>query len=99
MTVGELKDFLYNPSRRGAAQSPSANQVENRAVRCKRCDSIMLRARSEKNAQSVQRWYDCPMCRRQEVISEPLRSEGGTWIDSPRGAPGQQFMRFTPGIH
>ena len=68
-------------------------------MRCKRCDSIMLKARSEKNAQSIQEWYDCPMCRRQAVTSEPLTADARAWLSSSGSRRGQQFMRFTPDLH
>ncbi len=79
--------------------SLGANEVENKTVRCKRCDSIMFKAHSEKNAQSIQEWYDCPMCRRQAVISEPLSADARAWLGSTGNRRGQPFVRFTPDLH
>jgi hypothetical protein len=50
---------------------------------CKRCRTVMGCTQREEHPQSVQAWYACPVCRRRELVSQPLE-RGAGWVVGSR---------------
>jgi len=42
-------------------------------VDCRRCGSVMIQARIETSASSIQRWYTCSLCHAQALNSAPSK--------------------------
>ncbi len=41
-------------------------------MRCSRCGSAMVQTHAENGTLSKQAWYKCAMCKRAQLVSEPL---------------------------
>jgi hypothetical protein len=54
-------------------------------MNCTRCRSPLSPARREEHPRSVLEWYECPVCRRRELVATPCQGPRPDWRSLPAG--------------
>jgi len=61
-------------------------------MRCHRCQSIMVRIRSESNPGSRQEWFQCSLCGRASLLSTPgTVPPSSGWVAQATVGPGERY--------
>ena len=45
-------------------------------MHCDKCHSAMSKTQQDAGVRSIQTWFECPLCGRKSLFSEPVRPHG-----------------------